>query len=158
MEEIAGRLRALPDRWVDRAVLEEALRVGRRRAQQILAPCVSRQVGVNGLADREELIAHLERLVVKETAHYERRRRQRLAVRLEELRRERVEQPQVLVEAPVGILNQEWEGLPAGISLMRGQITIQFETSVEALEKLLALAMAIGNNQGRFERLVSESR
>jgi hypothetical protein len=155
LDEIAFQLRALPDRWVDRAIIEELLQVGRRRAQQILAPCVSRQVGVNGMADREAVIAHLQRLVLGEAAHYERQRRQRLGEQLEKLRRARLEQPQVLVEAPVSIINQGWAGLPTGVSVTRGKITVQFETSVEALEKLLALAMAIGNDQDRFERLAT---
>jgi hypothetical protein len=62
LDEIAEKLRALPDPWIDRACVEDVLGVGRRRAQQLLAPCVSRQVGSNGLADREALIAHLARL------------------------------------------------------------------------------------------------
>jgi len=155
LEEIVMQLHALPDRWVDRTIVEEVLKVGRRRAQQILAPCVSRQVGVNGMADREAVIAHLQRLAMGEAAHYERRRRQRLGEQLEKLRRARLEQPQVLVEAPVAILNQDWDGLPAGVAVTRGKITVQFESSVEALEKLLALAMAIGNDQDRFERLAT---
>ena len=62
INDIIQQLQALPRPFVDRATLEFLLGVGRRRAQQILAPCITDRVGTNGLADREVLIAHLRRL------------------------------------------------------------------------------------------------
>jgi hypothetical protein len=50
-------------------------------------------------------------------------------------------------------VNQEIAELPSGIHLTPGQIRIEFRQPSEALEKLLALAMAIGNDIDRFERL-----
>lgn len=156
LDEIARRLLALPDPWVDRAMLEEFLGVGRRRAQQILAPCVGRQIGANGLADRSVLLDHLRLLAARETTgHYERQRRRRLAGHIDEWRRSWLEHPLVLVEAPLSIVNSRLDGLPAGVSVNRGQISVQFETAAEALEKLLALAMAIGNDRDRFERIAT---
>jgi hypothetical protein len=127
--------------------------VGPRRAQQILRPCVTRQVGANGVADREELIAHLKRLAAGEEAHYERRRRQRLARALDGLRQSALMQPKVLVEAPTTMLNQEFAGLPEGVSVSPGAISITFLFANEALQRLLALAMAIGNDFNEFERM-----
>jgi len=69
LEDIVATLRELPDRWLDRAQTQELLGVGLRRAQQILAPCVVRQVGVNGMADREAIIAHLQRLASGDAGH-----------------------------------------------------------------------------------------
>ena len=156
LDEITRRLLALPDPWVDRAMIEEFLGIGRRRAQQIMAPCVSRQVGANGLADRRVLLDHLRRLAARETTgQYERQRRRRLAGHLDEWRRALLEQPRVLVEAPLFIVNSSLDSLPAGVSVNRGQISVRFETAAEALEKLLALAMAIGNDQDRFERIAA---
>ena len=43
-----AQLEALPYPWVDRATLQQLLGVGRRRAQQILQPVVTHQVGANG--------------------------------------------------------------------------------------------------------------
>jgi hypothetical protein len=157
LEEISRRLLQLPDAWVDRATLEDSLGVGRRRAQQILAPCVSRRIGSNGLADRAAVIAHLQRLAAGEAAHYERRRRVLLAERLAILDRERIERPKVLVEAPGSIMKRELDDLPEGVFVERGRITVRFETATEALEKLLALAMAIGNDRHRFESLATGS-
>ena len=155
LEEIAKNLHDLPDVWVDRRALEQALGIGSRRAQQILAPCVTRQIGRNGLARREAILDHLRRLATGEKAHYERRRQRRLAEQLEKLREDLLRRPRVLVEAPVTVLGQRFEGLPGGVTVAPGQITVRFETATEALEKLLALAMAIGNDRDRFERLAT---
>ena len=40
INEVIQRIQALPRPFVDRATLEFLLGVGRRRAQQILAPCI----------------------------------------------------------------------------------------------------------------------
>jgi hypothetical protein len=154
LEKIVAELRALPYPWVDRATLERLLRVRRRRAQQILQPCVRQQIGTNGVADREELIAHLKRLASREAVYYERRRQERFAQAITGLQKAWTEQTKTLVEAPAGIVNQELANLPADVTLRPGEITVRFSTAVEALEKLLALAMAAGNDLDGFERLV----
>jgi hypothetical protein len=153
LEEIIRELDALPYPWVDRATLESILEVGRRRAQQILQPCVTHQVGSNGLADRAALIAHLRSLAAREEAHYEKQRRRRLAAALDELRRASLSQPRVLVEAPLSVMSQELANLPDGVELGSGYVTLRFVSPQEALEKLLALAMAIGNDLENFEFL-----
>lgn len=156
LETIIRDLRALPDPWIDRAAIEQLLGVGRRRAQQILAPCVSRQIGVNGVADREVVVAHLERLSRGETAHYEKQRRLRLAESIGALQKQR--KGAVLVEAPAEIVNQEIDNLPEGVTITPGKITVTFETSRQALERLLALAMAAGNDPLLFERMATGSK
>jgi hypothetical protein len=155
LEEIGQELGGLADPWVDRSILEQALGIGRRRAQQILAPCVTRQIGRNGLARREAVLEHLRRLSAGEQQHYEWRRRRRLAGYLEGLRQARLRQPPVLVEAPASVLGQKLDDLPGGVAVAPGQITVRFQTATEALEKLLALAMAIGNDRERFEQAVT---
>jgi hypothetical protein len=157
INEIALALRELPVPYADRATVEILLGVGRRRAQQILAPCISRRVGANGLADREVLLHHLQNLAAGEAGDYERDRRQRVAGIIADLSRQRSETPQVLVEAPVRVLNQQLINLPAGVRLAPGRIAIDFTQPREALEKLLALAMAIGNDFPGFEELVRSS-
>ncbi len=153
IDEIIRQLEALPRPFVDRPTVEFVLGVGRRRAQQLLSPCVSRQVGSNGLADREQLIRHLETVVAGETAYYECQRRKHLATNLETLHRAVLERPQLLVEAPTSVMSQTLGGLPMGVSIGHGEIRVQFKNTTEALEKLLALAMAIGNDQQRFEEI-----
>jgi len=154
LDEIVRGLSALPRPFVDRATLEFLLGVGRRRAQQILAPCITDHVGANGLADREAVIAHLRRLGDGDDGHYERQRRRQVAGTLAQLQKERLERPQLLVEAPLQVLSQEFENLPPGVGLEPGCITITFDHPQQALEKLLALAMAISNDFDQFERQV----
>lgn len=152
LDEIAAALRALPHPWVDRAAIERILRVGRRRAQQILQPCVKQQIGANGVADREELISHLHRLASGESIYYERRRRENFARALTGLRDSWQREPKILVEAPAAVAQQEIANLPDGVTLRPGEIVVRFSTPTEALQKLLALAMAAGNDLDGFER------
>jgi hypothetical protein len=153
LDEVVRRLRKRSEVWVDRSTIEELLGIGPRRAQQILAPCVGRQIGASGLAAREVVITHLRRLAAGETVYYERRRRQRLAEYMDTIYRERSRG--VLVAAPVNIVEQELQGLPQGVSITPGRISVEFQSATEALEKLLALAMAIRNDELLFERLAT---
>lgn len=154
INDVIRELHALPRPFVDRATLEFLLGVGRRRAQQIMAHCITERVGTSGLADRDALIAHLRRLGEGDVGYYERRRRRNVAEILAQLKKDRLERPQLLVEAPLQVLTQEFENLPAGVALEPGRITVTFEQPQQALEKLLALAMAISNDFDRFERQV----
>jgi hypothetical protein len=154
INEVIRELEALPRPFVDRAAVEFLLGVGRRRAQQIMAPCITERVGGNGLADRNAMIAHLRRLAESDDGHYERQRRRKVATTLARLQQERLERPQLLVEAPLQVLAQEFENLPEGVLLEPGRITVTFDHAQQALEKLLALAMAISNDFDRFERQV----
>jgi hypothetical protein len=148
------RKHSLP--YVDRATIEFLLGVSRRRAQQIMAPCVlERRAGINGLADRETLITRLERIAEGDEGAYEIERRRKVANLIEDLRQQWMIQPQLLVEAPTAVVNQEFESLPAGVRLAPGRITVEFEEPQQGLEKLLALAMAISNDFDLFERCVA---
>jgi hypothetical protein len=154
INDIIQELQALPRPFVDRATVEFLLGVGRRRAQQIMAPCVTLRVGANGLAARDALVARLRLLAEGDDGYYERQRRHKLALILAGLQKDRLERPQLLVEAPSQVFNQELENLPEGVRLEPGRITVTFQEPREALEKLLALAMAISNDFDRFERQV----
>jgi hypothetical protein len=157
IDSVIREIEALPRPFVDRATVEFLLGVGRRRAQQILAPCINDRVGCNGLADRAAVIARLRQLAGGEDGYYERRRRHKLGETLVRLQRERLERPPLLVEAPVAVLTQEFGNLPTGVRLESGRITVEFEEPREALEKLLALAMAISNDFMLFERITGGS-
>jgi hypothetical protein len=154
IHSIIQELEALPRPFADRATVEFLFGVGRRRAQQILAPCITDRVGANGLADRDTLIAHLRSLAEGDDGVYERQRRRKVADTLAGLRQQRLDQPRLLVEAPLEVLSRKFDNLPAGVHLEEGRITVEFANPRQALEKLLALAMAIGNDFDRFERQV----
>ncbi len=155
LRESIDALRRLPFPWVDRATLQQLLGVGPRRAQQILAPCVTRKIGASGVADREALIAHLEHMAAGDSAYYERQRRKRVSAALARFQQEWIEKPRLLVDAPASLARQDFEGLPPGIEIRPGEVTVRFETAREALEKFLALAMAIGNDYDRFETIAT---
>ena len=157
LDLIISALESLPRSFVDRPTVEFLLGVGRRRAQQIIAPCVTDRVGTNGLADRDALIGRLRRLAEGDDGYYEMKRRRNLAFVLASLQKDRLERPQLLVEAPADVLKQEFENLPSGVHLEPGRITVEFEEPRQALEKLLALAMAISNDFTRFERVTRHS-
>jgi len=122
-----------------------------------MAPCIVDRVGANGLADRDTLIARLEQIAAGEEAFYEVQRRRKVAGVIDELRRERVDRPQLIVEAPTSVVNQDFEDLPPGVHLEPGRITVEFDEPQQGLEKLLALAMAISNDFDRFERCVTRA-
>ena len=151
INEIIADLEKLPIPFVDRSIIESLLGVGKRRAQQILEPCITIHIGLNGLADRDRFIAHLRRLADGEDVFYELARRRDTASILEALRKDRIEHPRLLVEAPTRIVSQEFADLPAGVNVEPGCITVAFDEPKEALEKLLALAMAISNDFAGFE-------
>jgi hypothetical protein len=143
-----------PEPWVHRPVLEALLGVGRRRAQQLLSPLVHHRIGTSLAASRADVIAHLKRVAAGEEAWYEERRRQHLWTQLDEVRREWVRQPPVLVEVSEAQIRRverlDFDGLPEGVELAPGSITLRFCDPDEALQKLAALAMAISQNRQAF--------
>jgi hypothetical protein len=119
-----------------------------------MAPCVTNHVGTSGVADRDALIERLKQIADGQEAFYEIERRRKVARLITDLRQQRIEQPQLLVEAPTAVMNQEFENLPEGVTLEPGRITVEFADPQQGLEKLLALAMAISNDFDLFERQV----
>jgi hypothetical protein len=156
IDHIVAELQALPGPWVDRSTLEFLLGVGPRRAQQVMAGCATERVGTSSLADRLLLCEHLRQLADGEVGFHEQRRRRRMAVALEEMRRAWLTRPKVLVDAPITMVDQRLENLPDGVDLEPGRIIVRFATPQQALEKLLALAMAIGSDMQRFEAQVGD--
>jgi hypothetical protein len=155
LDEVIEELEALPSPWVDSASLELVLSVGRRRAQQILRPLVRDTIGKSGLAKRDEVVDHLRGVAAGNAAYYEMRRRERLRSILDQVR-QAATQPRILVEASASIVRQEFENLPSGVELSPGRIVVEgFQTAEEALQKLLALAMAVGNDPGAFEKKIA---
>ena len=158
IDAVIRELQAIPRPFVDRATLEFLLGVGRRRAQQIMAACITERVGASGTNHHARIgqrhTEHASRLHQQRYRLYERQRRRNVAEILAQLQKDRLERPQLLVEAPVQVLTQEFENLPSGVGLEPGRITVTFEQPQQALEKLLALAMAISNDFDHFERQV----
>jgi hypothetical protein len=127
-----------------------------------MATVASRRVGTSLLAHRDDLIAQIRRMAAGEQAYYDERRRKQLWTQLSQIRNHWVKQPPVLVEVPNRAVRRveihDFEGLPDGVELSPGSILVRFSTPDEALEKLLALAMAISQNRTAFEERVAVDR
>jgi hypothetical protein len=154
-----GALESSPETWIDRSTLQSLLGVGRRRAQQLLKPVTAHRIGTSAFAHRSALIAHLRKIAAGEEAYYEQKRLARFATRLAQARQEWIQHPPVLVEisqlATRRVELLDFDGLPEGVGLAPGSITVHFANPDEALRKLMALAMAIGKNRDAFDELVS---
>jgi hypothetical protein len=152
------QLENAPEDWVDRPTLESLLGIGRRRAQQLLTPIAKRRVGTSLVAHSSNVIVHLQRIAAREEAYYEQRRQHQFWAQLSEARQEWIARPPVLVDVPHDQRRQvevhDFEGLPEGVELAPGSITVRFSQPEEALRKLMALAMAIGQNRQAFEERV----
>src|ERR1035438_8138951 len=124
------QLEAATEPWVDRPTLEALLAVGRRRAQQLLAPIARRRVGTSVVADRADVVSHLQRLAAGENAYYEERRRKQLWAHLSQARHEWLRQPPVLIEvsnAQIGRVERpDFDGLPDGAELAPGSTRPRF--------------------------------
>ena len=87
--------------------------------------------------------------------------RKQLWTKLTHARLEWLKQAPVLVEVSNAAVRRveahDFQGLPEGVDLAPGSITVRFSTPDEALEKLLALAMAVSQNRPGFEELVAIS-
>jgi hypothetical protein len=96
------------------------------------------------------VIRRLRDIAAGEQERFEIERRQKVADLIQRLRQERIESPQILVEAPIRVLSQQLRNLPEGVSIAPGRITVEFAEPRQALEKLLALAMALSNDYEAF--------
>jgi hypothetical protein len=79
------------------------------------------------------------------------RRKERLAERLEAMRRLQVG-ARVAIAVEPEVMSHRWPDLPAGVGLSPGALHIQFQSSEELLSKLFALAQAIANDYEGFEK------
>ena len=155
LPSVSEALATFPRPLVERSDVERLLGVGRRRAQQILEGCATGRVGSSFVTTPQALSAWLNSQAPGDEAHYERRRRMKVARLLADLQRDWTESPRVPVEAPVLVVNNRLGDLPPGVDLSAGEVRVRFRTAEEGLSKLLALAMAIGNDFEAFEQRTS---
>jgi hypothetical protein len=159
LSEAIRELEENPEPWIHRPDIEALLGVGRRRAQQLLSPLASHRIGTSLAASRTDVLAHLKRLAAGEEAWYEERRRHQLWTQLDDVRRDWISQPPVLVEVSRDqirrVQQHDFDGLPEGVELAPGSITVRFREPDEALQKLMALAMAISQNRLAFDERVA---
>lgn len=139
--------------WIDRQALQTLLGVGRRRAQQLMQPLASQVIGRNLLVGRERFREFLLATAAGQPAGLDHQRRLRFAHQIDQWART----PRLPVEAPARIIHQQLASLPPGIELAPSRITITFTNSHDAMEKMLALALAISNDLDGFENATTSA-
>lgn len=155
--EILNQLAALDVPVLDRAACERLFGLRRRRAIDLMRFFGGYQAGRTFLIDRPKLIAQLEQMRGSADFKMEWQRKQRLADRLEAIRRLQTGARVAIPVAPE-TLGQRLPDLPAGVGLRPGALHIQFTSPEELLGKLFALAQAIANDYETFEKRIAAGR
>jgi hypothetical protein len=152
--DILAELSALDVPVVDRAVCERLFHLRRRRAIDLIRCFGGYQAGRTFLVDRPKLIAQLEQIRDSADFKMEWRRKERLAERLDAMRRLQAG-IRVAIPAEPETLRHRLPDLPPGVGLSPGALQIQFQSPEELLSKLFALAQAIANDYEAFEKRTS---
>jgi len=152
--EILAELSALDVPVLDRAVCERLFHLRRRRAIDLIRCFGGYQAGRTFLVDRPKLVAQLEQIRDSPDFKMEWRRKERLAERLDAIRRLQTG-ARVSIAVEPEILRERLPDLPPGVSLSAGALHIQFQSPEELLSQLFALAQAIANDYEAFEKRTS---
>jgi hypothetical protein len=131
-----------------RGTIEALLGVRRRRAILILHACEASQRGRNLVATRKAFLAFLERQRHEETLTRERDRQQQVAEALGQARKE-LAGPRISLPRPQTALTLA--GLPPGIHLTRGNLSVEFTTAPDLIEKLFTVAQVFAHDYESLE-------
>ena len=152
--EILERLSGLETPVIDRSGIEQLFGLKRRQAISVLQLFGGYQAGKTFLVDRQDLIRQLEKIATGQDFHYELKRRQNVAEEIDKARK-------YVAAAGVKISVREGasfgiEGLPAGVDLKSGELSIEFKTVEDLLSKLYELGQTIANDFERFKAVVED--
>ncbi|HEY3742916.1 MAG TPA: hypothetical protein VGL53_23880 [Bryobacteraceae bacterium] len=138
---------------IDRDILERVLRIHRRVAIRLMHRLGGFQSGKTFLIDRLHAIEQLERVGRGEDLKFERDRRARLAVELEEARR-LSRGRNVVIDTTPDVHERVMKDLPPGIHLQPGELRIEFAGAEDLLRHLFELSQSILNDYERFRAAV----
>jgi len=79
-------------------------------------------------------------------------RRERLSETLERLRREKTA-ASVVIPVPRDVFDRKLTELPAGVDLKPGRLSVEYEKTLDLLQKLFVLAQAIANDFENFQTM-----
>ena len=102
-----------------------------------------------GRFPRTKLLQQLKKHRGRAAFRVEEERRARLVAELQQARLTGVR-----FKVPAETLSAKLANLPEGVFVARGRIEVRFDGAGNALERLFALAQALGNDYVRFEELV----
>ena len=151
--EILGQLRSLDAPVIDRAVCEKVFGVGRRRAVALMQGFGGYRSGNAVLVDREKLIIQLEALENGSDIARERRRKARLAEKLDHLHRYRA-----AAAVRIAVLPLPAAALPDGVAFTGRRMTVDYDGVEELLSKLYAVAQSSALDYERFRSAVDLRR
>jgi hypothetical protein len=143
--------------FLDRPAIETLFGLRRRQAIELLHRCGGYQVGKTFLVPREALVRFLEDPRYRWAASTETARFEHVRLALGQFRQQ-LEQRRISIPATPDAFRLEFSGLPDGIRIEAGQLTVSFDQPSELLEKLFALARALANDYDTFERSFAAAR
>jgi hypothetical protein len=147
--EIAAMLEILDVPVVDRAMVERLFGLRRRRAIELLHSFGGYQAGRTFLVDRRQLIDRLRDLAEGEAFRAESRRKQRLDLKLDQLRWEQAA-AQVRIPVQPEVFGRKVAELSAGVALEPGHLHVEFSGTEDLLAKLYELSQAASHDFDRF--------
>ena len=150
LPEIIAELAAMDSPVIDRAALERLFGVRRRRAIEMIGGFGGYQVGRTFVVDRQNLIAALEQMRQGGQFRFERHRKEKLTRELERVRRFRAA-ARVSIPVEKEDLQSKAAGLPPGVCLEAGRLTVTFATVEDLLRKLYSLGQAAANDFEAFK-------
>ena len=152
LPEIIEDLCALDAPVAGRATIESLFGLRRRQAINLMHSFGGYQIGKTALIERGVLIERLRELAGGERFRFEHQRHERVAGRLETLRRQRQAAGVAIRVEPPPASNAS---LPEGVQLEAGRLSIGFTSVEDLLAKLYGIAQAAAEDFTRFEAAAS---
>jgi len=146
---IVEQLRALSVPVIDRAVVERIFGVRRRRAVELMGRFGGYRSGNTILLDRVGLICQLEAVSAGADVVCERRRKERLSAKLDDLHRHRAATAVRIPALPTAA-----GAMPGGVAFGAGQVTVAFGSVEELLSRLYGLAQVAAHDYDEFRQYV----
>ena len=144
-----SQLKKLDRQLLTRRDIERLFGVGKVRAAALMKTFGAELVGNQRTLPRTKLLQQLKKHRGRAAFRGEEERRARLVAELQQARLTGVR-----FKVPAETLSAKLANLPEGVSVARGRIEVRFDGAENALERLFALAQALGNDYVRFEELV----
>lgn len=157
LPDILAHLRELTTPFLDRQAFEKLFRVKDRRARVLMAGLDGIQIGNAWAIERVRLIESLERIqegVKYQTDHTARQGvRQRIAAVIRE-GKEAAAGSRTVAVIPQNTADFRFSNLPAGVSLSRSELKIEFSGFPDMAEKLALFTQALMYDPASFERFL----
>ena len=157
LAEGIAALTALPEDWIDRRTLQEALAVSKWTAWRILKRCGARDgPGSSLVCQREDLIRQLQALQQDSRFAPEIARHQRVERYLDGMARYvgRKHKEIARNQPALDLLASRFSSLPTGVDLQRAELRIQFSSTQDFLEKFGAVVFALHNDYEQISEFI----